>query len=96
MFVWINIVVIMVRYLLLISSQIYFMTLNLILIIEILLKVFEDILVRDGEMVCVELVAADKEGDLQSVIFLGSIHYDAVKRVYDARVNWIFSFLNYV
>lgn len=37
-------------------------------------------------MVCVELVAADKEGDLQCVLFLGSIHYDAVKRVYDARV----------
>lgn len=38
-------------------------------------------------MVCVELVAADKEGALQRVIFLGSIHYDAVKRVYDARVT---------
>ncbi|GFT62636.1 uncharacterized protein KIAA0930 homolog [Nephila pilipes] len=50
-------------------------------------EVFEDILVRDGEMVCVELVAADKEGALQRVIFLGSIHYDAVKRVYDARAS---------
>ncbi|XP_054710740.1 uncharacterized protein KIAA0930 homolog isoform X2 [Uloborus diversus] len=50
-------------------------------------EVFEDILVRDGEMVCVELVAADKEGSLQSVIFLGSIHYDALKRVYDTRAS---------
>ncbi|KFM78771.1 putative protein-like protein, partial [Stegodyphus mimosarum] len=50
-------------------------------------EVFEDILVRDGEIVCVELVAADKEGALQTVIFLGSIHYEAVKRVYDARAS---------
>ncbi|CAL1284038.1 unnamed protein product [Larinioides sclopetarius] len=50
-------------------------------------EVFEDIIVRDGEMVCVELVAADKEGALQRVIFLGSIHYEAVKRVYDARAS---------
>ncbi|KAG8187251.1 hypothetical protein JTE90_019144 [Oedothorax gibbosus] len=50
-------------------------------------EIFEDIIVRDGEMVCVELVAADKDGALQRVIFLGSIHYDAVKRVYDARAS---------
>ncbi|XP_042909921.1 uncharacterized protein KIAA0930 homolog isoform X2 [Parasteatoda tepidariorum] len=50
-------------------------------------EVFEDILVRDGEMVCVELVAEDKEGSLQKVLFLGSIHYEAVKRVYDARAS---------
>lgn len=43
-------------------------------------------LVRDGEMVCVELVAADHAGTRQAVIFLGSIRYDALKRVYDARV----------
>ncbi|ENN79595.1 hypothetical protein YQE_03965, partial [Dendroctonus ponderosae] len=48
-------------------------------------EVFQDILVRDGEMVCVELVAADKVGTVQGVIFLGSIRYDALKKVYDAR-----------
>ncbi|KAL1506662.1 hypothetical protein ABEB36_005986 [Hypothenemus hampei] len=48
-------------------------------------EVFHDILVRDGEMVCVELVAADKIGTVQGVIFLGSIRYDALKKVYDAR-----------
>ncbi|XP_022913324.1 uncharacterized protein [Onthophagus taurus] len=48
-------------------------------------EVFHDILVRDGEMVCVELVASDREGTIQGVIFLGSIRYDALKRVYDAR-----------
>lgn len=48
-------------------------------------EVFHDILVRDGEMVCVELVARDKDGSTQGVIFLGSIRYDALKKVYDAR-----------
>ncbi|KAF4521150.1 hypothetical protein B566_EDAN012916 [Ephemera danica] len=48
-------------------------------------EVFCDILVRDGEMVCVELVASDRQGGVQSVIFLGSIRYDALKKVYDAR-----------
>lgn len=50
-------------------------------------EVFSDILVRDGEMVCVELVANDKDGAVQGVIFLGSIRYDALKKVYDARVG---------
>lgn len=44
-------------------------------------------MVRDGEMVCVELVASDRDGAIQGVIFLGSIRYDALKRVYDARVS---------
>ncbi|XP_023246904.1 uncharacterized protein LOC106636986 isoform X2 [Copidosoma floridanum] len=48
-------------------------------------EVFCDILVRDGEMVCVELVASDRQGAVQGVIFLGSIRYDALKKVYDAR-----------
>ena len=50
-------------------------------------QAFGDIIVRDSEMVCVELVANDRHGDLQGVIFLGSIRYDALKRVYDARVR---------
>jgi hypothetical protein len=44
--------------------------------------------VRDGEMVCVELVAADRDASgFQTEIFLGSIRYDAVKKVYDSRVR---------
>ncbi|XP_022253259.1 uncharacterized protein KIAA0930 homolog [Limulus polyphemus] len=50
-------------------------------------EVFQDIIVRDGEMVCVELLATDRDGTLQGVVFLGSIHYEALKRVYDARVG---------
>lgn len=45
-------------------------------------------MVRDGEMVCVELVANDRDGTVQGVIFLGSIRYDALKKVYDARVSY--------
>ena len=41
-------------------------------------------------MVCVELVANDKDGAVQGVIFLGSIRYDALKKVYDARVRYLF------
>lgn len=54
-------------------------------------QVFCDIMVRDGEMVCVELVANDRDGSVQGVIFLGSIRYDALKKVYDARVSTRFS-----
>ncbi|XP_069355479.1 uncharacterized protein [Maniola hyperantus] len=38
-------------------------------------------------MVCVELVARGRGGAAQAVIFLGSIRYDALTRVYDARVS---------
>lgn len=44
-------------------------------------------MVRDGEMVCIELVASDRDGSTHGVIFLGSIRYDALKWVYDARVS---------
>ncbi|RVE42538.1 hypothetical protein evm_012818 [Chilo suppressalis] len=48
-------------------------------------EVFCDIVVRDGEMVCVELVARGRGGAEQAVIFLGSIRYDALTRVYESR-----------
>ena len=43
-------------------------------------------LVRDGEMVCVELVATNRRGSAQGVLFLGSIRYEALKKVHDSRV----------
>ena len=52
-----------------------------------LFQAFAEIIVRDSEMVCVELVAQDRHGPFQGVIFLGSIRYDALKKVYDTRVN---------
>ena len=50
------------------------------------LQAFTDIVVRDSELVTVELLASDRKGELQGVVFLGSIKYDALKRVYDSRV----------
>ena len=38
-------------------------------------------------MVVVELVAKDRQGRFQGVIFIGSIRYDALKTVYDQRVS---------
>ena len=43
--------------------------------------------VKEGEMVCVELVAND--GYTQKVLFIGSVKYEALKKVYDARVSSI-------
>ncbi len=52
-------------------------------------------LVRDGEMVCVELVATNRRGVPQGVLFLGSIRYEALKKVYDSRVSKCFLFAIY-
>ncbi|XP_022251010.1 uncharacterized protein KIAA0930 homolog [Limulus polyphemus] len=48
---------------------------------------YDEVSLLNGEMVCVELVAMDKDGVLQGVIFLGSIQYEALKRVYDTRAS---------
>lgn len=50
-------------------------------------QAFTDIVVRDSELVTVELVASDREGGLQGVVFLGSIRFEQLKKVYDARVG---------
>ena len=42
--------------------------------------------VKEGQMVCVELVAND--GVKTRVLFLGSIKYEALRKVYDARVQF--------
>jgi len=51
------------------------------------IQAFADIVVRDSEMVCVELVATDKGGDFQAVIFIGSIRYEALRTVFESRVS---------
>ncbi|CAG7720490.1 unnamed protein product [Allacma fusca] len=50
-------------------------------------EVYSEMTIRDGEMVCVELLAAERDGGFQAVLFLGSIRYDALKRVYDSRAS---------
>ncbi|KAH9519219.1 hypothetical protein Btru_074992 [Bulinus truncatus] len=50
-------------------------------------EVFQDLIVRDSESVAVELTASDKEKLFSVVLFLGSVKYDALKRVYDGRAS---------
>ncbi|XP_050410746.1 uncharacterized protein KIAA0930 homolog [Patella vulgata] len=50
-------------------------------------EAFQDIIVRDSESVVVELLARDKDGDFENVIFLGSVKYDALKKVYDGKLS---------
>ncbi|XP_055995528.1 uncharacterized protein KIAA0930 homolog isoform X2 [Ostrea edulis] len=50
-------------------------------------EAFGDIVVRDSEMVCVELTATDRHGRVKGVIFLGSVRYEVLKKVYDARLS---------
>jgi len=42
--------------------------------------------VNEGQMVCVELIAKNPTMKDARVLFLGSIKYEALKRVYDTRV----------
>ncbi|KRZ91955.1 Uncharacterized protein T08_1779 [Trichinella sp. T8] len=55
-------------------------------------QVFKEIVIRDGECVCVELVAKDLSGQYVSTVFLGSIRYEVLKQVYDSKIcstwNW--------
>ncbi|VDN02844.1 unnamed protein product [Thelazia callipaeda] len=50
-------------------------------------QIFSDVVVRDGECVCVELVARDRCKKYEVAVFLGSIRYEVLKQVYDARVS---------
>lgn len=42
--------------------------------------------VNEGQMVCVELVAKNPLVNESKVLFLGSIKYEALKKVYETRV----------
>jgi hypothetical protein len=46
---------------------------------------FAEMIVKENEMVCVELVARDDQ--LRKVLFLGSISYSSLKKVYDSRAS---------
>ena len=53
------------------------------------LQTFCEISVNEGQIVCVELVAKNPFLKDPRVLFLGSIKYEALKRVYDIRVRII-------
>jgi hypothetical protein len=44
-------------------------------------------IVNEGQMVCVELVAKNPMLNHSKVLFLAAIRYEALKKVYDTRVN---------
>nr|KAG5693298.1 hypothetical protein BaRGS_011619 [Batillaria attramentaria] len=60
---------------------------NIYFTIDAFEEAFEDLIVRDSEFVAVELVASDKGGSFQAVLFLGSVKYEALKRTYDSRAS---------
>ena len=43
--------------------------------------------VNEGQMVCVELVAKNPVLNTSRVLFLGSIKYEALRKVYETRVR---------
>ncbi len=51
-----------------------------------LLQTFCEMIVNEGQMVCVELVAKNPRLNEPRVLFLGSIKYEALKKVYETRV----------
>lgn len=58
---------------------------NIYFMIDDFDEAFNEMVVKEGEMVCVELVAND--GLTQKVLFIGSVKYEALKKVYDARAS---------
>ncbi|KAI6177378.1 Protein of unknown function DUF2045 family-containing protein [Aphelenchoides bicaudatus] len=48
-------------------------------------RVFGDMVVTEGECICVELVARDRFREKEAVIFLGSIRFDVLQKLYDSR-----------
>ncbi|XP_065070334.1 uncharacterized protein KIAA0930 homolog [Rhopilema esculentum] len=58
---------------------------NLFFMIDTYDEVFGSLCVGEDEMVCVELVAKHKENGSKAVIFLGSVTYEALKKVYDSK-----------
>ena len=60
-----------------------FLVFNCSLIVH---QTFCEMVVNEGQMVCVELVAKNPLFNEPRVLFLGSIKYEALKKVYETRV----------
>ncbi|CAH3039990.1 unnamed protein product [Pocillopora meandrina] len=60
---------------------------NIFFILDNFEETFRDFALQENEMVCVELVAKDKTESVEGVIFLGSIRYESLKKVYDGRAS---------
>lgn len=53
----------------------------------IIFQTFCEMVVNEGQMVCVELVAKNPRIKEPKVLFLGSIKYEALRKVYETRVR---------
>ncbi|XP_032220552.1 uncharacterized protein KIAA0930 homolog isoform X2 [Nematostella vectensis] len=60
---------------------------NIFFVIDDFEETFKDFTVKDNEMVCVELVARDKTESFKGVVFLGSIRFESLKKVYENRAS---------
>ncbi|KAJ7390956.1 hypothetical protein OS493_020976 [Desmophyllum pertusum] len=60
---------------------------NIFFILDNFEETFRDFSLQENEMVCVELVAKDKTESVEGVIFLGSIRFESLKKVYDGRAS---------
>lgn len=50
-------------------------------------QIWSDLHVNEEEFVCVEIVAHDEERNFNSVIFLGSVNYSSLNKVYSSKVR---------
>nr|XP_026695101.1 uncharacterized protein KIAA0930 homolog [Ciona intestinalis] len=60
---------------------------NIFFTIDSFDEVWSDLILHEGEIVCVEVIASDKSKKLSSVIFLGSVKYDSLVKVYERRTK---------
>ncbi|XP_071955845.1 uncharacterized protein KIAA0930 homolog [Antedon mediterranea] len=60
---------------------------NIFFLIDNYDEVFSGMKVQATQMVCVELVANERHGSFRSVVFLGCVRYEALKRVYENRAT---------
>ena len=49
--------------------------------------IFLNLRIRDGEMIAVEVVAVDSKAALESVVWLGCVQYDGLRRVWETRTS---------
>jgi len=50
--------------------------------------IYADLLVRPGQMLCVQLVASDPKTDRRSTVFQGSVPYDALLELFHWKSGW--------
>jgi len=60
---------------------------NLFFTVDDFDQVWDDLYLSEDEMVCVEIVAHDKTKSFQCLMFLGSVSYPAMTKVYDKKAQ---------